>query len=195
MRCHADLIMSLLMLRQLILSLADGISRSLDVFLGRLSALSKVKRLKLLQLSNMLLRRTMQEIGQGLFTKSQHQVLCQLRMMLGEVRESPQSTLRNIRSHTHAHRGGSWEGLLVQPSVDGHFYEVASCYLVHAFSTSEEAVRPFHLCVRCCWCWSALKRSTNYCRSLEVIRATNFLLKRVFHLLHAKIIQLLVCGE
>ena len=48
----------------------------------------------------MLLRRASQEIGQGLLTKFLRQMLCNLPMMLGEVREvSP----IDIEAHPHVH--------------------------------------------------------------------------------------------
>ena len=61
---------SSLLMRQLILSLSDGLRRSMALCFGRVPPLSEHKCIKLLQLSNMLLRRTTQEPGQGLFTKS-----------------------------------------------------------------------------------------------------------------------------
>ena len=59
-----------LLMPQLILSLSDGLRRSMTLCLGRGPPLSEYECLKLLQLRNMLLRRTTQEPGQGLFTKS-----------------------------------------------------------------------------------------------------------------------------
>ena len=72
-------------------------------------------------------------------------------MMLGEVREVTPVHIKDHVNHTHAQRDGTWKGLLVLPSVDGHFYEVAS-YYEH---TSEEAVIPSYLRVRGWLCgWS-----------------------------------------
>ena len=70
----------------------------------------------------------MQEVDQGLFTKSLRHMPCQLPMMLVKVREVTPVHITDHVNHTHAQRDGSWEGLLVLPSVDGHFYEVASYY-------------------------------------------------------------------
>ena len=99
---HLECLATCLLTPQLILSLSDGLRRSMALCLGSDPSLSEHQCLELLQMSNMLLRRASQETDQGLFTKSLRQVIYNLLIMFGEVRKV--SSI-DIEAYPHVHAG------------------------------------------------------------------------------------------